>query len=72
LRLGQGWRHVGQGQKLAREIAGAEGVMLRALAEAWEIVALLVVEPEVLAAAEATQAVDAKLLAWARARGLVS
>jgi hypothetical protein len=71
LRLGQGWRHVGEGQKLAREIAGAEGVMLRALAEAWEIVAVLVVTPEVLTAAEAAQAVDAKALAWARARGLV-
>ena len=69
LRLGQGWRHVGQGQRLAREIAGAEGAMLRAMAEAWEIVAVLAVEPEVLAAAEAAGATDSKALVWARARG---
>ena len=52
LRLGHGWRHVGDGQKLAREIAGAEHEMLRALAVAWEVLAVLAVEPEVLAAAE--------------------
>lgn len=38
--------------------------------QAWEIIAVLVVEPAVLAAAEAAGAVDAKALAWARARGL--
>ncbi|OGO45081.1 MAG: hypothetical protein A2W34_06965 [Chloroflexi bacterium RBG_16_64_32] len=71
LRLGQGWRHEGEGQKLAMEIAGGEGAMLRAMAAAWEIVGVLAVAGDVLAAAEAAGAVDAKSLAWARARGYV-
>jgi len=43
----------------------------RQRAEAWEIVGALVVDADVLAAAEAAGAVDTKALAWARARGLV-
>ena len=42
----------------------------RQRAEAWEIVGVLAVQPDVLAAAEAAGAVDVKALAWARARGL--
>ena len=69
LRLGHGWRHVGDGQKLARGMAGAEHEMLRALTSAWEIVGALVVDADVLAAAEAASAADATALAWARAKG---
>ena len=42
----------------------------RQRAEAWEIVGVLAVDGDVLAAAEAAQAVDARSLAWARVRGL--
>jgi len=42
----------------------------RQRAEAWEIVAVLAVDVDVLAAAEAAGAVDARSLAWARVRGL--
>src|SRR3990167_3020618 len=54
-----GWRH-------------HDRLYFRQRAEAWEVVGVLAVEPDVLAAAEAAQAVDAKALAWARARGLVA
>src|SRR3989304_238999 len=40
----------------------------RQRAEAWEIVGALVVDVDVLAAAEAAGAVDARTLTWARAR----
>jgi len=43
--------------------------MLRALTSAWEIVGALVVDADVLAAAEAASAADATALAWARAKG---
>src|SRR3989304_83737 len=43
----------------------------RQRAEAWEIVAVLAVDVDVLASAEAAGAVDARALAWARGRGLV-
>ena len=46
--------------------------MWRHLQAAWSLVAVLVVTPEVLAAAEAAGAVDAKALSWARGRGLVT
>ena len=42
----------------------------RQRAQAWDLVSVQVVEDDVLAAAEAAQAVDARALAWARARGL--
>ena len=68
LRLGQGWRHVGEGQRLAREIAGAEGAMLRALADGWALLAILAVDAAVLTVAEGVGAADERMLAWARER----
>ena len=53
-----GWRH-------------HDRVYWRQRAEAWEIVAVIAVQPDVLAAAEAAGAVDAKALRWARTRGLL-
>ena len=41
----------------------------RQRAQAWDLVSVQVVEDDVLAAAEAAGAVDAKALAWARAKG---
>ena len=51
-----GWRH-------------HDRLYWRQRAESWEIVAVLAVDADVLTAAEAAGAVEAKALAWARAKG---
>ena len=71
---GRGTRHGGAiWNRVVKDVYGGNDTLLwRHLQVAWSLVAVLVVTPEVLAAAEAAGAVDAKALSWARGRGLVT
>lgn len=64
-----GWRHGGAGYARAEVMLGTTRSLQNWLAEAWELVGALAVEPEVLAAAERAGAVSERAAAWVRARG---
>ena len=70
---GRGTRHQGDvwGRVLKGTYGGDDGRLWRHLQAGWALVAVLVVEAPILAAAQEKGAVDAKALAWARGRGLV-
>lgn len=69
-----GTRHEGAAfDRLLRERYGGKyATLYEHLKAGWGLVAVLVAEPETLAAASAARAADEKALAWATARGLVS
>lgn len=68
---GRGWRHTGDWYAKALELAGGDVHFWKAWQDAWSLVAILVVEAPILAAAEEAGAVDAKTLAWAKERKLL-
>ena len=70
---GRGTRHQGDvwGRVLKETYGGDDGKLWRHLQAGWALVAVLVVETVILAAALEKGAVDAKALAWAKERGLL-
>ena len=70
---GRGTRHQGDvwGRVLKETYGGDDGKLWRHLQAGWALVAVLVVEGPILAAAQEAGAVDERALAWARERGLV-
>ncbi len=71
---GRGTRHQGDvwGRVLKETYGGDDGKLWRHLQAGWALVAVLVVDAPILAAAWEAGAVDERALAWARERGLVS
>ena len=70
---GRGTRHQGDvwGRVLKETYGGDDGRLWRHLQAGWALVAILVVEPEVLAAAQEAGAVDERPLRWAKERKLL-
>lgn len=70
---GRGTRHQGDvwGRVLRETYGGDDGRLWRHLQAGWSLVAILVVEAPILAAAQEAEAVDLKALRWARERGLL-
>lgn len=67
----RGWRHAGPDYEQAVRLCGGDSGYWRTLTDAWGIIGVLSVAPEVLVAAQEAGAVDLKALRWARERGLL-
>ena len=68
LSLERGWRHGGEGFEAWRRRLGDKAAIWRLLERAWGIVAALVVDSDVVRAAQVAGAVDERAVAWARER----